>query len=373
MADPNKFITMPQVSAAAAVVTESRLVLAGALEHQTESKFGRGTGKSVVVRTAGSLTPARDLNEDKQTQKDSLNETSTEVVLEKHFYKQVELSAQDRTLEIKDFTAQVLVPVVDSIIASIETYSGQKLAANAGGRTGGGFGVPKSLADCARANRWFTERRITPYGRYAFVGPETEEALLQLDAFTAATYGQDGPQALREATIGRRLGMDFVVNPYATQVAAIPGTLKVASAAKKGDVAISVTGITANSAIPAGAQLTIGNEVYFVAQPIAAAVATAQTVMLSVPLKAAAAAEASITSNAYTQGFVAQKSCAAIAIVAPEASMGASSSVSQYRGISIRATTNFNDGSLGDVLTLDVLCGMRVLRPEACALFTAVS
>lgn len=373
MADPNKFITMPQVAAAAAVVTESRLVLAGALEHQTESMFGRGTGKSVVVRTAGSLTPARDLNEDKQTQKDSLNETSTEVVLEKHFYKQIELSAQDRTLEIKDFTAQVLVPVVDSIIASIETYSGQKLAANAGGRTGGGFGVPKSLADCARANRWFTERRITPYGRYAFVGPETEEALLQLDAFTAATYGQDGPQALREATIGRRLGMDFVVNPYATQVAAIPGTLKVASAAKKGDVAISVTGITAGTAIPAGAQLTIGNEVYFVAQPIAAAVATAQTVMLSLPLKAAAAAEASITSNAYTQGFVAQKSCAAIAIVAPEASMGASSSVSQYRGISIRATTNFNDGSLGDVLTLDVLCGMRVLRPEACALFTAVS
>lgn len=370
----NSFVTMQQVATAAAVVTESRLVLAGALDHQCESMFGRGTGKSVTVRTAGALTPARDLNEDGTAQKDSLSETSTEVVLEKHFYKQVELSAADRKLNVTDFTAQVLTPVVDSLVAAIEAYTGRKLAANAGGRTGAGWGVPKTLADCARANRWFTERRITPSGRYAFIGPETEEALLQLDAFTSGTYGQDGPQALREATIGRRLGMDFVVNPYATQVEAVPGTLKVGTGgAKKGDATILVTGITADAAIPAGAALVIGGETYFVAEPVAAAVAADQPIVLSVPLKAAASAGASITASAYTQCFVAQRSCAALAIVAPEASQGASSSVASYRGIAIRSTTNFNDGTLGDVLTLDVLCGMKVIRPEAAALFTSLA
>lgn len=368
----NTFITMPDVAAAAAVLTESRLVLAGALDHQCESRFGRGTGKTVVVRTAGTLTPARDLIVDGTAQKDTLNETSVDVKLEKHFYKQVELSAIDRSLEIEDFSAQVLTPIIDSIVAAIETYAGQKLAANAGGRTGDSFSAPATLADCARANRWFTERRIIPSGRYAFIGPETEEALLQLDPFVNSSYGQDGPQALRDATIGRRLGMDFVVNPYATQVAAIPGTLKVGTGgAKKGDKTILVTGITASTAIPAGAQLTIGGATYFVAEPVASAAATDQPIALSVPLKAAASAEASITSSAYSQSFVCQKSCAAIAIVAPEASQGASSSVASHRGIAIRATTNFNDGTLGDVLTLDVLAGMRVLHPDAAALFTA--
>ena len=370
----NKFITMKEVATAAALVTESRLVLAGALDHQTETLFGRGTGKTVSVRTVGALAPASDLNEDGTTKTDTLSETSVDVELEKHFYKQIEISAADRTLNIADFTAQVVVPMVDSLIAAIETYSGQKLAANAGGQTGTAFGVPKTLQDCARANRWFTERRISPIGRYAFVGPESEEALLQLDAFTSSSYGQDGPQGLRDATIGRRLSMDFVVNPYATQVPAIPGTLKVGTGgAKKGDVAISVDGITAGTAIPAGAVLTIGGKTYFVAQPIASAANTAQTVMLSVPLKANANAQDPITSSAYTQGFVAQKSCAAIAIVAPEPSAGANSEVSQHRGISIRATTDFDKGTLGDVLTLDVLCGMRVVSPEACAIFTAVS
>lgn len=370
----NSFITMQQVATAAAVVTESRLVLAGALDHQCETMFGRGTGKSVTVRTAGTLTPARDLNEDGTAQKDTLSETSVEVTLEKHFYKQIELSAADRKLNISDFAGQVLVPIVDSIVAAIEIYTGRKLAANAGGRTGSAWGVPKTLADCARANRWFTERRITPSGRYAFIGPETEEALLQIDAFTSSTYGTDGPQALREATIGRRLGMDFVVNPYATQVAAIPGTLKVGTGgAKKGDTTILVTGITADTAIPAGAALTIGSDTYFVAEPVAAAVATDQPIVLSVPLKAQQSAQAAITSTAYTQGFVAQRSCAALAIVAPEASQGASSAVASHRGIAIRSTTNFSDGTLGDVLTLDVLCGMRVLRPEAAALFTSLA
>ncbi len=369
----NNFITMPDVAAAAAVIAESRLVLAGALDHQCENRFGRGTGKTVTVRTAGSLTPARDLFEDGTAQKDTLNETSVDVTLEKHFYKQIELSAIDRTLQVEDFSAQVLTPVIDSIVAAIETYAGRKLAANAGGRTGASFSAPTTLADCARANRWFSDRRIIPTGRYAFISPESEEAFLQLDAFTNASYGQDGPQALRDATIGRRLGMDFVVNPYATEVAAIPGTLKVGTGgAKKGDKTILVTGITADTAIPAGAQITIGGETYFVAEPVAAAVAADQPIALSVPLKAAASAAASITSSAYNQSFVCQKSCAAIAIVAPEASQGASSSVASHRGIAIRATTNFNDGTLGDVLTLDVLVGMRVLRPDAAALFTKV-
>lgn len=367
----NKFITMQQVADAASVVTESRLVLAGALDHNTESMFGRGTGKSVLVRTAATLGEAGDLNEDGTAKSEDLNETSTEVMIEKHFYKKVALSAADRTLGIADFTKQVIAPMVDSIVMSIEKYAGQKLAANAGGKTGTAYASPTTLADCARANRWFTEKMIVPQGRYAFIGAETEEALLQLDAFTSSDYGNDGPQALREATIGKRLGMEFVVNPYAVQVAAIPGTLKASAKTDKGAKTINIDGITAGTAIPAGAALTIGGTQYFVAEPVASAVATAQPIKLSVGLKAQAAAEAAITSSAYTQAFVAQKSCAAIAIVAPEASMGANSAVSQYKGISIRVTSDFDGDKLGDTLVLDVLVGMKVIRPEACALFTA--
>lgn len=121
----------------------------------------------------------------------------------------------------------------------------------------------------------------------------------------------------------------------------------------------------------AGAALTIGDVQYFVAEPVASAIVAAQPIKLSVGLKAQVAASASITSAAYTQAFVAQKSCAAIAIVAPEASMGANSAVSQYKGIAIRVTSDFDGDRLGDTLVLDVLVGMKVIRPEACALFTA--
>lgn len=367
----NELITTQQIADAAAVLLENRLILAGTLDHNVENMFGRGKGKSVLVRTAATLTPAGDLNKDGVAKTDDLNETSTEVVIDKHFYKQVALSAADRTLCITDFARQVVAPIMDSIVMSIETYANEKMAANAGGKTGSGYAAPVSLADCARANRWFTDHRIIPSGRFAFVGPETEEALLQLDAFTSGDYGTDGPQALRDATLGKRLGMQFVVNPYATQVDAIPGTLTVAAEAAKGEQSILVDGITAGSTIPAGAALAIGGVQYYIAEPIDSAVATDQKVQLSIPLKAKASANTAITSSSYAQSFIAQKSCAAIAIVAPEPSAGASSSVAQYRGISVRVTSDFDNGTLGDSLTIDVFCGMKVIRPEACAIFSA--
>lgn len=369
----NTLLTTQQMVDAAAVVMESQLCLAGALAHQVEDKFVAGNGDTVKVRTIGALTPAGDLNVDGTVQVEDITETETAVTLEKHFYKAIDLTAKDKTLNIVDFTAQIIRPVVDSLIYSIETYAAQQLVANAGGKTGGAYGVPKTLADCARANRWFTQHKITPSGRYAFIGDESEEALLQLDAFTSATYGQDGPQALRDATIGRRLGMDFVVNPYATTVSAIPGTLEIDTAASKGAVAVSVTGITAGTKIPAGAALTVGNSTYFVAEAVASAVAAKQTLVLSVPLKAAVTTSTTITSAAYTQSIVAQKNCAAVALVAPTAASGAKSAVANYRGVAIRATETFNRSTMKDELTLDVLAGIRVLNPDACALFTAVS
>lgn len=369
----NTLLTTQQMVDAAAVVMESRLCLAGALSHEVEDKFIAGAGDTVNVRVINSLVPARDLNEDGTTQDDELKETSVPVSLEKHFYKPITLTAKNLTLAITDFTKQVLAPVVDSIIQSIEIYTAKKLVANAGGKTGGAYGVPKTLADCARANRWFTKHNIVREGRYAFVGDETEEALLQLNAFTSSEFGTDGPQALREATIGRRLGMDFVVNPYATTVAAIPGTLEIDTAASKGSVAVSVTGITAGTAIPVGAALTIGSNTYFVAQAVASAVAAKQTLVLSVPLKAAVTTSTTITSAAYTQSIVAQKSCAAIALVAPVAAQGAESAVANYKGVAIRATRTFDDKKMVDRLTLDVLAGVRVVNSDACALFTAVS
>lgn len=367
----NEFLTTQQMVDAGSVLLESRLVLAGALDHRTEEKFVAGTGKTVEVRTIASLAPAGDLNTDNEATTEDLSETKVGVVIEKHFYKSVALSAEDMTLNIEDFSSQVLAPMVDAIVTSIESYTNAKLAANAGGKTGSTYKAPVTLADCARANRWFTDHKIIPQGRFAFIGSESEEALLQLDAFTAATYGNDGPLALRDATIGKRLGMNFVVNPYATEVAAIPGTLTVKTEANPGSKTIAIGGITADTKVPAGAAITIDGVQYFVAEEIAAANAASQDVKLSVGLKKKAAAGAAISSAAYQQSFIAHRSCAAIAIIAPEASQGAPSAIAQHRGISIRATRVFDPKKLKDILTLDVLVGMRVLHPEACALFTA--
>ena len=367
----NTLLTTQQMVDASTVLLESRLIVAGALDHRTEEKFGAGTGKSVSVRTIASLQPAGDLNEDGEAQPEDLVETKVDVVLEKHFYKTVDLTAEDMTLNIEDFSSQILDPMINSLVTSIETYTNAKLAANAGGKTGAGFTAPTTLADCARANRWFTDHKIIPQGRFAFIGSESEEAFIQLEAFTAATYGNDGPIALRDATIGKRLGMNFVVNPYAAEVAAIPGTLTVKAEANPGAKTINVGGITAGTKVPAGAAITIDGVQYFVAEAIASAVADNQPVKLSVGLKKKAAAGAAITANAYGQSFIAHKSCAAIAIIAPQPSQGAPSAIAKYRGISVRATRVFDAKKLKDVLTLDVLVGMRVIHPEACALFTA--
>lgn len=368
---PNDLLTTQQMVDASSVLLESRLILAGALDHYTEDKFGAGTGNTVSVRTIASLEPAEDLNEGGDATPEDLKEAKVDVVLEKHFHKSVALSAEDMTLNIEDFSKQILAPVVDSIVTSIETYTNAKIAANAGGKTGSTFAAPTTLADCARANRWFTDHKIIPQGRFAFIGSESEEAFIQLDAFTAATYGSDGPLALRDATIGKRLGMNFVVNPYATDVAVTPGTLTVKTEANAGAKTINVAGITAGAKIPAGAAITIDGVQYFVAEAIASAVADNQPVKLSIGLKKKATAGAAITANAYQQSFIAHKSCAAIAIIAPEPSQGAPSAIAKHRGISLRATRSWDQKKLKDVLTLDVLVGMRVLHPEACALFTA--
>lgn len=366
---PNTLLTPATLAQAAALTLENRLYTGAVMEHNAETSLASKIGDTVRIQIPADLGEARDFNADAQTIPTDLAQRATPVTLTHHFYQRIDLTTREQTLQISDFTRQVLLPAIDSLLLSIERANIKTLCAGAGGFTGTDTTRgPTTLAHLAAVNKWFTDRKIRRENRYAFVDSATEAALLQLDQFTSTAYGPDSPATLREANLGRRMGIDWITNPELQAIAPCGAATKAAATAK-GSPAIALTGITA-PLIPAGAKFTIAGTLHTAALD-APVTAGAATVTLTAPLEAAVTAGAEATWVPYRQNIALQSAATAMAIVAPDPLPGMQSAVQSHGGISLRVSMDSDISRLSSTLVVDLLYGAAVINPAGVAIMTA--
>lgn len=375
----NTFITPSMVARDAAITLDDRLVVGNLVARDKEGLFTAGkVGDSVKVTVPPAVSDASEFSG--STSAADMTETEVDLTLEKHFYKRIDLTTKQKSLELSDFTRLVTLPAVQGIAESIDKFFLRNMQVFRKNLTGTVGNRPSTAAHVAAANKALNDLKVMGSGRIALVDTTVEASLTQLANWASQDYGQDGPSAVREGYLARRWGFDFVrdanLGAFSRSSAAgcltgSPVTKDDANALAVGDTSITIDGITdATGTIYAGTAFTLaGDTTRYVVRKDATIASNTVTLTIAPGLVADPGDGAVVTWEAAGySNLVYHPNAVAGAIVAP-VPLAQGSSVQSFRGISIRVSMDSSITSLADSIVYDVFVGCRVIQPDGGALF----
>ncbi|GAA2230216.1 hypothetical protein N1031_06910 [Herbiconiux moechotypicola] len=225
---PNTFVyTAPQVAQVAASLVQKDSELSALVSKNYVSEFlGEGTGGRPIAIKQPTTLIARSRTVDDVTSSivlDQIAEATTTVNLSKtHDYSAVGLSEADLTLNLTDFSAQVLKPQAEAIVDSLEHKVATALLAvplttltKPDGADAGTdpdvvvFDPANPIPYITRIRKWLRDNGVPQSGMQMIVGTEVYAALLDAKAITDASESASS-EALREGGVGRIRGFNIV-------------------------------------------------------------------------------------------------------------------------------------------------------------------
>ena len=372
---PNTFLTPSVIAREALLLLESTLVATMLFDrrYQTEFTGNEKVGDTITIRRRDDA-PVTEYNGSSVTPVD-LIETGTTLVLEKHFDVTIKLSSIDLTLELQDFSEQILAPNVLNIAEAVDAYALTKIKdlPNVFGPASGGIGsaaLPASIADMASVRRGMNDNKIPMANRMQVASTEYEQALLSVPSFVEADKA-GSTEALRNASIGRLSGLDTFMDQnvddstHTVGAGVSAGTLSADAA--KGATTIDVTGMGNAGTFTVDDILNIaGYGGVVVDAPLTLNGSGAGTVTIREPLRDAIASSTAVTPYASdatweSHGAAFHPRAFAFASVPLALPRGAEAAAIQDRGLSIRAVWDYDRNLKSDVISLDVLVGAKMV------------
>lgn len=207
----NTFLTPDIIAREALMVLRNNAVMANLVHRDYSGEFVAGVGDTITIRKpatfeakeyAGSITVQ------------DANETGVAVKMDKHLDVSFAVTSKQLSMEIEDFSKQLLVPAMQAFADKVDQYLlGLKSEIT--------NTVPATAAaqnDVIDARAYLTKAAAPLTERRFVYGSDMETKLLKTDLFTSAEKVGDEGTALREASLGRKYGMDFYVDQNADAV-----------------------------------------------------------------------------------------------------------------------------------------------------------
>lgn len=202
----NTFITPSIVAREALMVLRNNAVMANLVHRDYSNEFVAGVGDTITVRKPAKFT-ANEFSSSISVQ--NATESKTTVTMDKLLDVSFSVTSKELTMSIEDFSAQLIVPAMQAFADKIDGYL-IKLADAASQTVEKSSPVDAGAIVDARA---FLTKAAAPLTERRFVyNSEVEAELLKTDLFTNASAVGDDGTALREASLGRKFGMDFYVD-----------------------------------------------------------------------------------------------------------------------------------------------------------------
>jgi hypothetical protein len=373
----NTFITPTAVARDAAIALSNRLLVGNLVTRDKESMFTASkNGDEVTVTVPPAVSEASEFTG--TTVAGDVTETEVKLTLEKHFYKRVDVTSKQMSLELSEFTRLVTVPSIQGIQESIDKFMLRKMQVFRKNLTGTVGNRPSTAAHVAAANKALNDLKVVAGGRIALVDTTVESSLTQLTNWASQDYGADGPAAVREGFLARRWGFDFIrdanLGAFSRSAAAndIAGTIVTNGTPAIGATSFAIDGITSTTGtIYAGTVFTLaGDTTRYVIRKDATIADNATTLEIAPALVAAPGDGAALTFEAAGySNLVFVPNAVAGAIVAPEPLWGGVSSVQSFNGVSIRVSMDSSLTSLASSVVYDVYVACDVIEPDGGALF----
>lgn len=205
---PNTILTPDIIAREALMVYRNNAVMANLVHRDYSSEFVNGVGDTITIRKPATFT-AKEFAGEVEVQ--DATESGVPVKMDKHLDVTFAVSAKQLTMDIADFSKQLLVPAMQAFQDKIDAYL-LNLAKGVTNKVTASGDAQDDIVD-ARA---FLTKAAAPLTERRFVyGSDTEADLLKTDLFISAEKVGDEGTALREASLGRKFGMDFYVDQNA--------------------------------------------------------------------------------------------------------------------------------------------------------------
>ena len=212
----NTILTPDIIAREALMVLRNNAVMAKLVHRDYSDEFVAGVGDTITIRKPATFE-AKEFGGAIEVQ--DANEQGVPVVMDKHLDVSFAVTSKQMTMDIKDFSAQLLVPAMQAFADKVDSYL-LGLQSDITNRVTATGTVPDDVVDV----RAFLTKSAAPLADRRFVyNTDTETLLLKSELFTNADKVGDAGTALREASLGRKFGMDFYVDQNADAIAGMKG------------------------------------------------------------------------------------------------------------------------------------------------------
>lgn len=205
---PNTILTPDIIAREALMVLRNNAVMANLVHRDYSSEFVAGVGDTITIRKPASFV-AKEFGGEIEVQ-DATEESAT-VKMDKHLDVSFAVTSKQMTMDIADFSKQLLVPAMQAFLNKIDGY----LLELAKGVTNSVTASDDARNDIVDARAFLTKGAAPLTERNLVVGSDMEADLLKTDLFVSAEKVGDNGTALREASLGRKLGLDCYVDQNA--------------------------------------------------------------------------------------------------------------------------------------------------------------
>ena len=202
----NTILTPDIIAREALMVLRNNAVMAN-LVHRDYSDDFAAVGDTITVRKPATFV-ANEYNGSIAVQ--DATESGVEVKIDKHLDVSFAVTSKEMSLDIADFSKQFLVPAMQAFADKVDKYL-IGLEASATNRVPHADGAiaPKDMIE---ARKYLTQNAAPLADRRFVVGATAEADLLNSELFVSAEKVGDEGTALREASLGRKFGMDCYVD-----------------------------------------------------------------------------------------------------------------------------------------------------------------
>ena len=202
----NTILTPDIIAREALMVLRNNAVMANLVHRDYSGDFVGAVGDTITVRKPASFV-ANEYNGSISVQ--DATETGVEVKMDKHLDVSFAVTAKQMTMDIADFSKQLLVPAMQAFADKVDKYL-LALESEATARHAHSTGAI-APADMIAARKFLTENAAPMADRRFVVGATAEADLLGNELFVSAEKVGD-TAALKEASLGRKFGMDIYVD-----------------------------------------------------------------------------------------------------------------------------------------------------------------
>lgn len=371
----NTFLTPNIIAKEAMMQLRANTVMAGLVHRDYSKEFVAGVGDTVTIRKPATFE-AKEFNRTTGIEIQDATEGSDSIKLDKLLDVSFEVTAEQLTMDIASFSEQLLQPAMQSFAQKIDLYL-LDLYKDVEATSGTAGVVPSDIAAITDARQVLNENKVPLANRRLVIDPAAENGFLKIQTFHEADKIGDGGTALREASLGRKFGFDIYTDQNVRKhtigtLAPASGKIKVKVAILKDATNIVLTGTTLTGTLVKGDVLTIGTGKYVVAEDAEVASGDiAVNIYPALNVDVATNTEVGIT-PAHTANLAFHKNAFALVtrpIALPKGIADGQKAIVNYDGFGLRVIYDYNSQYKKDVISIDMLCGVKTLNPElACRL-----